>query len=76
MAAGKFRLVYCKHEDCRIGTPVRGRGDLPAVCPGCERRGEWTSDVPAKPSTKPAIPFDLTVNDRRFLKSLRIAGDA
>lgn len=68
--AERYRLVYCRHDDCRIGFPVaRTR---PRVCPGCERAADWTPDPPTTPSPHPAIAWALSIADRRLLRSLRI----
>jgi hypothetical protein len=52
--------VFCKW--CRA--PYTPDGDLPPVCPACQAPADW--------STEMEWPFRLSVNDRRFLKSLRI----
>ena len=44
-------------------------GELPKTCPECEQAGHW--------STEEVVKFDdrLTANDRRFLKSIRVAAN-
>ena len=37
--------------------------------------GDGTKAVPASKALVPRKPFDMTVNDRRFLRSLRIAAE-
>ena len=56
----RVTLVYCSWDDCQIGYAVSGQ--LPKTCPKCDRDTRWT--------TTP--PYKLTVNDKRFLHSLRI----
>lgn len=50
-------LYYC--SACRGGYASAGEAP-PDECPLCEQRATWW-------------PFLVTVNDRRFLRSLRIA---
>ena len=40
-----------------------------------QTEGEGASKVPASKALVPRKPFDMTVNDRRFLRSLRIAAE-
>lgn len=47
-------------------------GDLPAKCGACDRVTRWMEDLPLNP---PKVPYELNINDRRFLKSVRIAAD-
>jgi hypothetical protein len=55
-------ILYCRH--CNTGYTTTGM--IPPVCPGCLRTGNWTT----KPG--PKIAYQLTNNDKRFLKTLRI----
>ena len=44
-------------------------GELPAICPGCQRATVWSvEEVPAK-------RYALSMNDRRFLRSIKITPD-
>lgn len=70
----KQRLVYCHHDDCRTGQLI-SRG-LPPVCPTCERATMWMLAVPEAPSATPAVPWSPSKEDQKFLKALRIGGDA
>ena len=47
-------------------------GEIPAVCPSCSAETTWTTFAP--PSV-PRVQWTLTLNDRRFLRSVRIAHD-
>ena len=40
-----------------------------------QAEGDATAKVPASKALVPRKPFDMTVNDRRFLRSLRIAAE-
>ena len=40
---------------------------IPDICPHCEQSASWTTD------DAPSKPYVLSENDRKFLKSLRIA---
>lgn len=61
--------IFCKR--CHVG--YAAIGSIPAVCPACEQETSWTTTWPHE---DPRFPFSLTVDDRRFLRSLRITGDA
>lgn len=64
------RTLWCRK--CRVGF-VSVAGDVPRVCPDCERETTWTTMLPR--CGDPMISYDLTTNDKRFLRSLRIALD-
>jgi hypothetical protein len=40
---------------------------IPDICPHCEQSASWTTDP------DPDKPFKLTENDKKFLRSIRIA---
>ncbi len=40
-----------------------------------QAEGDGAAKVPASKALVPRKPFDMTVNDRRFLRSLRIAAE-
>lgn len=44
-------------------------------CPNPKCRGEQLVALP-DPATPPTVPWKVTTNDRRFLKSLRIHGES
>lgn len=58
------RSVFCKN--CGRRATVDLAGELPSVCLGCGMTGWWRADG------EPAVPYELTLNDKRFLRSLRI----
>lgn len=43
--------------------------ELPEFCPSCKREGRWTTEP------QPEHSWILSLNDRRFLKSLHIDAD-
>lgn len=51
-------LIYCKP----CGAGYGSLGERPTLCPKCNKVPDWTRTP----------PYLLTVNDRRFLQSLRI----
>lgn len=74
------RLLYCRHQDCHEAY-VSDAGKQPAICPACQRAASWTAIPPhgirpAAHPDDPKRPYDLTLNDRRFLRSLRIETDS
>lgn len=54
-----FFCRWCRHGYAWVN-------ELPAVCPGCDAAAEWLTEPEA-------WPFRLSVNDRQFLKSIRVA---
>ena len=42
---------------------------VPDICPHCQNSAVWTTEG------DPAKPYQLTVNDKKFLRSLRITAD-
>ena len=66
------RPVYCVL--CAFSFPSVA-GHLPTVCPSCTHRTTWTTLAPDHASDQATTPYALTHNDRRFLRSLRIAAD-
>lgn len=65
------RELWCRHADCGK-TYESTAGHIPIICPHCERTALWTTEQPEPPPVKPYV---LSENDRRFLKSLRIASN-
>lgn len=51
--------IWCRW--CKVG--YASVGELPPICPSCDAPAEWVTDP---------WPFKLTVNDRQFLKSIRV----
>lgn len=66
MAGG---IIYCK----RCGDGYGSVGERPKMCPSCLQKADWTETPPTSPT--PKRPFKLNVNDRRFLRSIRISAD-
>lgn len=71
------RLLYCRYPDC-AEPYVSEAGYVPSACPFCGKDARWTTIpgnriVPDYDDPKP--PYELWVNDKRFLKSLRILPD-
>lgn len=62
-------VIYCKK--CGIG--YASLGEIPATCPACDQETSWTTVPPS--SDTPTVAYKLTVNDRRFLRSYRIAAE-
>lgn len=56
--------LLCKH----CGHWYQPERVVPEICPFCEQSAHWAADNVTK-------PFTLTENDRRFLKSIRIASN-
>jgi hypothetical protein len=54
-------VIWC--TKCLAG--YGSTGDLPAVCPSCLQETRWTTTQ----------PYQLSENDRRFLRSLRITSE-
>jgi len=44
-------------------------GEIPAICPNCQRETRWTTFAPV---TEPLGPYKLTKDDRYFLHSIDI----
>jgi len=68
---------WCRHQDCREPYDHPG-GTLPPICPACDHVAAWGTRVDASPIPVPVkkapgrVLFDLTANDRKLLKRLRI----
>ena len=60
-------ILYCRK--CSVG--YASIGEVPPVCPGCERETTWTT-VPKSKKRDPLIPWTLSEMDSRFLRSIRI----
>lgn len=61
------RTLWCRL--CSVGY-ASVAGDVPRICPGCDRETVWTTMAPV--SDVPRFAWELTFNDRRFLKTIRI----
>src|SRR6185295_13917667 len=73
------KTLFCRYPDCQKGYTSVG-GEKPLVCPNCEMPARWTTTEPSSPPMPPRAkdPFKmylLSSNDRRILRSLRIAAD-
>ena len=60
-------MLFCN----LCGQAYASVGELPAQCPVCNRPTKWSTRAPH--ASGPPLP--LTVPDRRFLRSMRIAAD-
>lgn len=65
------RTLWCRYADCGYGY-ASVAGDQPSLCPECKRSALWSREEPLLQPETPEVPFALTVNDRRLLRSLRI----
>lgn len=68
------KLLYCKYDDCRIGY-ASVAGDVPSMCPACSRPAHWSTMQPEATYHEPLSPWNVSRNDRKFLKGLRISSD-
>lgn len=70
-----MRLLYCMYVGCGDSVEIVA-GQFPVKCPGCGRVAKWSTTpgnlVKPKHAKEPRVKFDLTLNDKRLLKSLRI----
>lgn len=55
--------LFCRFADC--GRPYSQPGDVPIVCPACQRRTTWTT-APSGAEFSPELR--LSENDRIFLR--------
>ena len=60
-------ILFCK----LCGTGYASVGELPIRCVSCNRETKWSTSPPH--ASGPPLP--LSIPDRRFLRSLRIAAD-
>jgi hypothetical protein len=56
-------ILYCRH--CQTGHASVGA--VPETCPHCLNSANWST------SLEPRVPYELTLNDRRFLKGIHVA---
>jgi hypothetical protein len=61
--------VWCRRPRCHV--EVACVGEFPVRCPQCGRPGSWTT---FRPVTEPETPFHTSVDDKRFLSTLKIDG--
>lgn len=59
-------ILYCRVCGVGYGTV----GEIPAQCPACGKRTQWSTMAPA-----PRRPYELTFNDRRMLRKMHISPD-
>lgn len=64
-------ILYCTRRDCRAG--YASLGEVPRICPACQQDTRWTTVAPI--ADHPNTPFRVNINDRRFLRSLRISSE-
>jgi hypothetical protein len=67
-AGGVPMILYCRLCSTGYGTT----GEVPIRCPQCGRETRWGT---SPPRTEPDPGWQLSVLDRRFLRSLRIGAD-
>lgn len=63
--------LHCRYEGCGH-VEVRKGGMLPLVCPGCGLTAKWSSEAVTENTVVPRPSYKLTLNDRRFLRGLKI----
>lgn len=61
-------IRYCS----RCWTGYATMGDLPAKCGACDRVTRWVESLPLD---QPKVPYELNINDKRFLRSIRVASE-
>lgn len=61
-------ILFCR----KCGVGYGAVNEIPTLCPNCLQETSWATSPIA---TSAAFPFKLSVNDRRFLRSLHIAAD-
>lgn len=60
------RVLYCR----LCAKPYDSvAGDQPAYCPECKEEAAWTTEP------VPTVPYELNVNDRRFLRAIKIEAE-
>lgn len=60
------RVLYCR----LCSEPYDSiAGLVPDYCPVCQQPGAWTTEP------VPTVPYALTVNDKRFLRAIKIEPD-
>jgi hypothetical protein len=64
-------ILYCTFEDCGAG--YGSVGEIPPVCPSCQRATRWTT-TPPHPD-RPTVPYAITHNDAIFLHARGIQND-
>lgn len=72
MALG--RTIYCRYGDCGEAY-LSIAGYRPAVCPKCNRSAQWSTIAPfvaIHPYPDPTKPYDINLNDARFLRSIKV----
>ena len=62
-------ILYC----VKCTTGYASIGEVPTRCPACDRITSWTTTIPVMPGPEPKIPWKVGINDKRFLRSIRIA---
>lgn len=55
------QVLFCR----KCGNWYAVQLKVPDICPNCEQSAEWSTEEPK--------PYRLSENDRRFLKSIRVA---
>lgn len=62
------RTLWCQNPGCGTGY-ASVAGDIPKVCPACDQPAHWSTEA------GPKVPFALSSNDKRFLRSLKITSE-
>src|SRR5262249_44049356 len=76
LADGGIRLMGATILYCSWCASAYGSlGEVPARCPSCDRVTHWSTEPLPPAADQPKVPYVLTWNDRRLLKSLRIQVD-
>lgn len=60
--------LFCRL--CAEGTRIQER--IPPICPRCAKPTIWVSAVERDP---PKVKYQVTINDHKFLRALRIQSD-
>ena len=63
------RTLYCRLCTAAYDSVA---GDQPAICPACGKAAHWSTEPPRD---EPKRAWEITANDRRLLKSLKIHAD-
>lgn len=58
-------ILYCKLCGCGYGSI----GDMPVICPSCNRETKWSTMAPER---EPVAGWNPNESDRRLLRGLRI----
>lgn len=68
------RELFCRYDHCGYSCWVTA-GMLPLICKGCKRSAKWNTEPVAPRTSEPRVPYLISLNDKRFLRSLHIKAD-